>query len=136
MHLLRSERCEISILKHRKYSLREIARVLKRSVSTISDEIRLNNVKGEYDPIKAHYKSYVRRKYGKYQGMKIVHNPKLREFVEKELLDDQSPPNISGRIRKHEKQLPSVSKNIIYRYIKSPYGRRIEYYRDKRNHDA
>ena len=52
--------------------------------------------------------------------------------MEKELLADQSPPNISGRIRKHEKQLAYVSKNIIYRYIKSPYGRKIEYYRAKR----
>lgn len=64
--------------------------------------------------------------------MKIVQNPKLREFVEKELLADQSPSNISGRIKKHEKQLAPISKNIIYRYIKSPYGRSIEYYRTKR----
>ncbi len=64
--------------------------------------------------------------------MKIVKNPKLREFVEEELLADQSPPNIAGRIKKHEKQLASISKNIIYRYIKSPCGRRIEYHRAKR----
>jgi len=31
--------------------------------------------------------------------MKIVHNPGLRDFVEKNLYDDQSPPNISGRIK-------------------------------------
>lgn len=64
--------------------------------------------------------------------MKIVRNPKLQEFVEEGLCDDQSPLNISGRIKKHEKHLIAVSKNSIYRYIKSPYGRRIEYYRTKR----
>ena len=64
--------------------------------------------------------------------MKIVQNRKLREFVEEKLYDDQSPPNISGRIKKHEKRLAAVSKNSIYRYIKSSYGRRIEYCRSQR----
>ena len=57
---------------------------------------------------------------------------KLQEFVEEKLYDDQSPPNISGRIKKHEKHLPVVSKDSIYRYIKSVYGRRIEAYRKKK----
>lgn len=105
---------------------------MERSTSTISDEIRLNNVKGKYDSIKAHHKAYVRRKYSKYQGMKIVQNPQLREFVETKLYDDQSPPNIAGRIASHEKHLPSISKDSIYRYIKSIYGRKVEYYRQKR----
>ena len=131
MHLLKSERDEISILKQKKYSLREIARTLKRSVSTIHEEIKLNSVKGRYDSIKAHRKAYVRRKYSKYQGMKIVQNRKLNDFVEDKLYDGQSPPNISGRIKKHEKHLPFVSKDSIYRYIKSVYGRRIEAYRRK-----
>jgi IS30 family transposase len=56
----------------------------------------------------------------------------LQDFVEAKLYDDQSPENISKRIKKHEKHLPSVSKDSIYRYIKSVYGRRIEYHRSKR----
>ncbi len=64
--------------------------------------------------------------------MKIVQSKELREFVEANLYDGQSPPNISGRIRKHEKDFVSISKNIIYGYIKSPYGRRIEAYRKKK----
>lgn len=63
--------------------------------------------------------------------MKIVASTPLRKFVEENLFDDQSPENISGRIGKHEKTLPSVSKDSLYRYIKSPYGRRIEYHRNK-----
>ncbi len=61
-----------------------------------------------------------------------MQNRKLREFVEEKLYDDQSPPNISGRIKKHEKRLTYVSKNSIYRYIKSVYGRRIEAHRKRR----
>lgn len=82
-----------------------------------------------YDPFKAQQKSYVRRKYAKYQGKKIVRHLKLRKFVETRLMDDQSPCAIAGRLRKREKDLPTVSKESIYRYIKSPYGRNIEIHR-------
>ena len=92
----------------------------------------MNSVRGKYDAAKAQHKARVRRQASKYQGMKIVQNPELREFVEAGLYDDQSPPNISGRIKKHEKRLAAVSKNSIYRYIKSSYGRRIEYCRSQR----
>lgn len=114
------------------YSFRDIAKSLGRSVSTISEEIRQNSVKGEYRPAKAHHKAYVRRKYSKYQGKKIVSNRELRGFVEEKLYDDQSPQAIAGRLKKREKHLPFVSKDSIYRYIKSVYGRQIEYFRTKR----
>ncbi len=131
-HLSQSERDEIYILKERRYSLRAIGRALSRSTSTISQEISFNQTNGTYDPKKANHKAYVRRKYAKFQGKKIVDNSKLQDFVEEKLYDDQSPKNIANRIKKHEKHLPSVSKNSIYRYVKSVYGRRIEYYRSKR----
>ena len=64
--------------------------------------------------------------------MKVVVNPELQKSVDALLLKGESPPNISGRLRKHEKILPSVSKNSIYRYIKSMYGRKIEAWRNKK----
>lgn len=96
------------------------------------DEWHRGKVRRQYDPLKAHHKAYVRRWQSKYQAMKIVESRELRDFVEKKLLRDDSPVNISGRIRKHEKELPDVSKNSIYRYIESPYGRKIEAYRNKK----
>ncbi len=119
-------------MKDEGYSLREIARVLHRVVSTISDEVKRNKVRGKYIAKKAQHKAYVRRKYSKYQGMKIVRNPALQEFVEEHLYDDMSPPAIAHRLKRREKNLPSVSKNSVYRYIKSPYGRRIEIERNKK----
>jgi IS30 family transposase len=112
--------------------LRAIARAIGRVVSTISDEIKLNSTNGVYEPKKANHKAYVRRKYSKYQGKKIVGNSKLQKFVDEKLYDDQSPRNIAGRIKKHEKHLPLVSKDSIYRYIKSVYGRNIENHRKAR----
>ena len=101
-HLLKSERDEIAILLNKKYSYRDIAKALKRSVSTISDEIKLNSVKEKYDPIKAHCKACVRRKYSKYQEMKIVKNKELKKFIEEKLYDNQSP-TIAGRLKKNRK---------------------------------
>lgn len=131
-----SERSEISILKSKKYSLRAIARALGRSVSSISDEVQRNQVKGSYDAKKATHKAYVRRRASKYQGMKIAEHSGLRKFVEELLYDDQSPENIAGRIKKRRTGLPKVSKNSVYRFIASAYGRRIESYRDERKQRA
>lgn len=49
----------------------------------------------------------------------------LKKFVEINLLDGQSPEAISGRIKYHEKDLPEVSKDTIYRFLRSPYGKII-----------
>ena len=114
------------------YSLRNIAETLGRSVSALSYEFSQNTVRDKYDPKKAQHKAYVRRKYSKYQGMKIVENKKLRRFVESNLLDDQSPRAISGRLKRKERKFNYVSKNGIYSYIKSVYGRKVEYYRRRR----
>lgn len=115
---------------HKKYEQKDIAKTLQRSASAISDEIKLNSVQGKYDPKKAHHKAYVRRKYSKYQGMKIVQDKALKEFVDKNLYGDQSPRAIAGRLKKREKHLSYASKDSIHRYIKSVYGRRIEAYRN------
>lgn len=63
--------------------------------------------------------------------MKIAEHKELRKYVEKDLYDDQSPEAIAGRVTKHEKHLPRISKNSIRRYIKSVHGRRVEYHRIK-----
>jgi len=106
--------------------LREIAGALNRSVSTISDELARNSVRGAYDATKAAHKAYVRRKYAKYQGMKIVEHPALRKRVEELLKEGRSPESIGGRITNKEKSLPSISGNSIERFLKSIHGRKIE----------
>lgn len=102
---------------------------MRRSPNTISQELSRNRVKESYDPKKAEHKAYVRRKYAKYQGMKIVHHDALRREITTRLYDDQSPQAIARRITHREQHLPSISKNAIYRYIQSVYGRRIETHR-------
>jgi transposase, IS30 family len=109
----------------KKYSLRDISRALGRPVSTISDEIKRNSVRGKYDPEKAQHKAYVRRHKASFRGKSVIATKELRRFIEHHLLVEQSPAAISGRIRYQEKHLPFVSKNTIYRYLRSPYGKII-----------
>lgn len=81
---------------------------------------------GVYDARIAAHKACVRRKYAKFQGMKIVGHRALRAFVEAKLCEGRSPDSIAGRVRNHEKRLPSISADSIERFLKSVYGRKIE----------
>lgn len=64
-------------------------------------------------------------------GKKIVRVPGLREFVDRHLMDDQAPEEISKRLKRIEKRLAYVSASAIRRYVKSVYGRRIEWHRSQ-----
>lgn len=127
-HITKTERLEIALLRKRKHSIREIAAMLERSPNSISRELSLNRVNGVYDPLKAQHKAYVKRKYSKYQGMKVVSNKDLRSYVEERLRQGWSPEEISGRIRAVDKRLKYIGFKGIYKYIDSCYGRNLERY--------
>lgn len=58
-------------------------------------------------------------------------HPRLRGFVEHHLMDDQSPEEIAKRLKRIERGLSYVSRFAICHYIKSVYGRNIEYHRSQ-----
>jgi IS30 family transposase len=102
--------------------------MLDRGRTTISNELRRNTVSGEYIAKKAQDKSTARRKASKFQGKRIVANSELQEFIDKALLQRQSPEAIAGRLKAGlEPGLPYVSRDTIETYIRSVHGRRIEY---------
>jgi IS30 family transposase len=120
------ERDEIHILKRKGYSLREIGTSLGIWWTAVGYEVRTNARKDRpYDATVAKHKAYVKRKYARPTGTKIVGNEFLRKRVDELLLDLQSPENVSGRIRR-EQHLSSISAFAIRRYIKTPHGRKIE----------
>jgi len=125
-HIEKAERSEIAILLKKGYGVRDIAQALNRGAGTISDEIRKNSVKGTYDPKKAHLKARVRRMYSKYQGMKIVQNTELWDYVEEKLKLDWSPQEIAGRIKHVDKRITYASCQAIYKFVYSVYGRKLE----------
>jgi len=105
--------------------------VLKRVKSVIWYELQKARKGRAYDPAYAHHVSYVRRKYARTVGKKIALDKDLRTFIETHLLDDQSPEEISKRLKRIEKHLSYISGSAIRRYIRSVYGRRIEAHRAK-----
>jgi IS30 family transposase len=64
-HFTSVERKEIFILQKKGYSIRDIAKAIKKNPSSVSRELRRNQVNLEYLPDKADHKAYVRRKYSK-----------------------------------------------------------------------
>ena len=125
-HLCLYDRQRIERYLRQSKSLRFIAEKLGRSVSSISDEVKLNSVRGIYDAKKAQAKSDIRRKNSKLQCMKVAMDPKLKNFVIENILEDQSPEGISGRLRKIVKNIQYASTKAIYKFVYSPHGRRIE----------
>ncbi len=121
-----SEREKIEKFLKKGKSLRFMARSLDRSVSSISDEIKNNSVKGIYTAKKAAHKAYIKRQASKRDCLKVAMDIKLKNFVIENMEDEQSPGGISGRLKYVEKEIKYASKKSIYKFVYSPHGRRIE----------
>src|ERR1700689_3431495 len=97
-----AERSEIGILLGKGYSGRSIAAALGRGPNTVSDEIRHNCVHGIYVVASAKRKSYLKRKYAKYQGKKIQENQALRDYVIAGLKAYWNPDEIAGAMKEEK----------------------------------
>ncbi len=118
------ERAQVEILWGKGYTQKDIAGVLDRNPGTICRELQ-RKVCGAYVARKAHHKAYVKRKYAKYQGMKIREDMKLEEYITKYLRVGWSPEQVAGRIA-DERGLTPVSHTTIYSWLRSVQGRKIE----------
>lgn len=125
-HVDLAERKQIERFLRKEKSLRWISEALGRGVSSISDEIKRNSVNGIYNAEKAHHKAYLKRKQSKIQCMKVATDQHLQKFVTKNIMDEQSPEGISGRLKYVEKGIQYVSTKGIYKFVSSVYGRKIE----------
>jgi len=122
--LTQLDRREIFILLKKEYSYREIGRAMSRSHTSISREVKENSVNGRYDPEKAHMKAQAKRRFSKYQGMKVEQRPKLREYIIEKLKDKWTPEEIAGRIKEVDTYIPYISGKGIYKWLYSAYGQR------------
>ncbi|HEX9718485.1 MAG TPA: IS30 family transposase [Ramlibacter sp.] len=114
-----SEREVIGRLHSAGRSIREIARTLARSASTISREIRRNS-----RPTKRWYGGYVaaraqvlcERRRNRGRTHKLARQPDLRNLVRDSLAMGWSPEQIAGRLAlEHGRTI--VSHESIYRYV-------------------
>jgi IS30 family transposase len=117
-----AEREEIAVSWAAGESMRQIARRLGRSPSTISRELRRNACGGgRYRATTAHALAYERASRPK--PAKLVTNRRLRAIVEDDLAKRYSPEQIAGRLRRQfpEDREMWVSPETIYQslYVQS-----------------
>ncbi len=114
-----TERIEIYRLHADGKSLRFIAGVLERSVSTISRELKRNSKAskqwtGGYDPQRA--QELMLRRHARGRAHKLERQPDLRKEVLQRLAEGWSPEQIAGR-RAQGPASQRISYESIYRYI-------------------
>jgi len=116
-HLTIEDREKIQELLWQNTSVREIARVIGRSPSSVTREINRNiPLKRSYRPRLANERALKKRKC---RGRKLrLKNTFIRRYVVSQLKAGLSPEQISGRLhRDHPDQ--SISTEAIYQYIYS-----------------
>jgi transposase, IS30 family len=116
-HLSFEERFAIEKMYCGGFGIRKIAEFLKRSVNTVSREIRKYSVNGTYNAFKARQKSSARRWRAKEQCLKVAMNSFLIVFVEEKLEKKWSPKQISGYLRKELSIICSAK--AIYKFAES-----------------
>ena len=142
-HFTQGERDRLQIMFAGGQKQKDIAAVLKKDPGSISREIKRNRRRrhkngrtyyGRYSATIAGNKSYVRRKYSKYQGKKINENEELKNYIIAGLKDSWNPDEISGRMK--EKNLPFyASKTAIYEWLYSEWGQRYCRYLPSKQYD-
>ena len=116
-HFNMNERIVIAQLKHSGCSIREISKILNRSPSSISRELKRNSFKTGiqykailYNPVTAQNK-YNKRK--KNCGRKQINNPEVINYINEKIQQHWSPEQIANY--KSELKIPSTT--TIYRII-------------------
>jgi IS30 family transposase len=108
------ERIVIELMIGEGKSMQRIAKTLKRSVSTISYEIKEKSVYGIYHAKKAQMKTYHKRWLAKKQCMEVSTHI-YRKEIEGWIRMRWSPERISGYVKL--KYNVSISKKSIYKFI-------------------
>lgn len=121
-HFTSAERLEVEILLNRGYSDRAIARTLGCSHTSIGREKKRNSVKKKYKGKDAKIKARQRRRYSKYQGMKVREDPTLQKFIVQKLQEGWTPDEIAGHLKTQQKKLSSISAKGIYKWLYSVHG--------------
>lgn len=128
IHLTIEERACISKFKEMNMSLREMAKILNRNVSTISRELKrnsytraMNHSVTRYSPVVAN-KKYKERRLRCHRPNKI--NLEIQEYLEDKINKHWSPDQIINRNEENKpKDFPSLS--TIYRWVHIGYVPKI-----------
>ena len=102
-------------------SMREIAKLLNRNVSSISREIGEKTRHGlnKYEASVSNNRSLIRRH--KRKKKELLKSEYIREYVKKYLKLGWTPEQISGRMKIESNSVYSISHEAIYQYIYNTY---------------
>ena len=113
-HLNLDERLLLSVYKEQGLFQNEIARLMKRSESTISRELKRNSNQNGYVGPTAQKRSLARCS----QPSRIDLNPLLEQFIIERLRENWTPEQISGRLREFpEEDIPYINHESIYQWL-------------------
>lgn len=115
-----------------KQKYRDIGRVLQKSLSSVSDEIRRNSSGGDYDPHKAHEQAK-RRQCDRKRRTKLEYSAGLQQDVIEKLREDWSPEQIAGELRVQAKGKNVISHESIYLFIYSQIGKEMKLWQHLRH---
>ncbi len=120
-HLKKEERFCIEKMLKQGSSFSEIARILDRGLSTISEEVNENGRRRKYRAEMADHRAYLKQYWKKKNCNKVAMNSHLSRFVEKSLSKGWSPETISMRLE-IQSGLPYASRKSIRKFIKRRSG--------------
>lgn len=120
-----AERDQIAFWLAGKVAIREIARRLDRSPSSISDEIKRNKYQGNYVAI--HAQAVTEDRWKKSRGRETLKDVETFAYVVGKIKDGWSPEQIAGRLEKeHGKKV--ICFETIYRFIYDPHNKDENYW--------
>lgn len=131
-HITVEQRYQIQALSAAQKMQKEIAEIVGKDKSVISRGLKRNCLSnGKYKPEVA--QNYYRQRRKRCRKSSKLANPVLKEYVDQQILEDKSPEQISGIMRKEEHSL-TLSHEAIYQYIwkdKRTGGKLFEHLRNK-----
>lgn len=131
-HITPEQKNELSILLRAGTLQKDIAKLLRKTPSAISQEIKRNKERsGKYHAGKAKEKTKERRILANQRFKKIAHSIWLKKYIIKKLKKYWSPEQISGRLKidylnQADKQ---IGKDSIYNFIYSERKDLVKYLR-------
>ena len=128
------QRNEIAVLKRSGMLQKDIAEMIGKSPSAISQEINRNRESGEdYKARTAKKKTEERREKANQRFRKIENREWLQKHIEKKLKNHWSPEQISGRLKlDYFDKNKHIGKDSIYRYIHFERKDLVKYLRCKK----
>lgn len=122
------ERQKLEYLLRTEQSLRNISKVMRRTHTILSREIRRNGDNRRKYRADTAQRLFEKRKHGKHRG-KLDKYPELKTWVFEGLKKEWSPDVIAGKLKNEKKTKQTISHESIYHYIYNKDGRYEGWYK-------